>query len=323
MATDPMAPVLMTLAGLAYATPAYITRHLAAGPVAGASWTLLWMADDVPVPVNFAYLVRDAAGRHVVAIRGTYPNPFSSAYWEDAQQDSPFGTMQPWPGARVPDAEVSAGTWAGLQGLLALSGGGQTLSSVLTGLGAVDLYVTGHSLGGTLAPVLGLWTASANPAPALSVYAFAGMTPGNAAFAQEYADQARLAGRTWRYNNTLDTVPYGWDRVLETLSFYQPKPQGGVVVQALQLGMALRLVPYDYAAVGAEVALTGVLFPPAVSVDILAYLIENLTQHLPDTYLALLDAPALPFEIGFGPFIRQRTAGTLSSGLTDRVTVDL
>jgi hypothetical protein len=323
MAQDSTAPVLMTLAGLAYATPAYIRRHLAAGPVAGATWTLLWMPDDQAVPVNFAYLVRDETGRHVLAIRGTYPNPFSSAYWEDAQQDSPFGTMQPWPGATVTGAEVSAGTWTGLRSLLALSGGGRTLSAVLTGLGAADLYFTGHSLGGTLAPVLGLWTASANPAPTLAVYAFAGMSPGNAAFAQEYAGQARLSGRSWRYNNTLDTVPYGWDRVLETLSFYQPKPQGGVIVQALQLAMALRLVPYDFASVGEEVKLTGVLFPPAVSVDFIAYLIENLSQHLPDTYLTLLGAPVLPFEIGFGPFIRQRSDDALRSGLTQRVTVAL
>ncbi|GAB0118906.1 lipase family protein [Acidisoma sp. 7E03] len=309
MASDPLAPVLMTLAGLAYATPRFITSHLAAGPVGGVTWTLDWMADDVPDPINFAYLVRDGAGRHVLAIRGTYPDPFSSAYWADAQQDSPFGTMQPWPGAAEPDAKVSGGTWAGLQGLLALSGGSVVLADKLRGLGAVDLYFAGHSLGGTLAPVLALWTAGANPAPGLSVYAFAGMTPGNAAFAQIYAAEGRLAGRSWRYNNTLDTVPYGWDRVLDTQSFYTPEPQGGLLVKTLLLATAVRLFPYGYAAVGEEIKLPGVLRPPAVSFDLIAYLIENLHQHMPDTYLSLLGAPALPFEIGFGPFIRGRGAG--------------
>ena len=324
MAPDAAAPAIMTLAGLAYGTPAALAALFAEGPVAGTTWTVVWMADDVPDPVNFAYLVRDtASGRHVLAIRGTYPDPFSSAYWDDAQQDSPFGTMQPWPGATEAGALVSAGTWAGLQGLLALTGLGRTLAGVLTKLGAADLCFTGHSLGGTLAPVLALWTAAANPAAALTVYAFAGMTPGNAAFAREYAGEGRLAGRTWRYNNTLDTVPYGWDRVLDTLSFYEPAPRGGLLVEGLLTAMALRLVPYGFAAVGTEVRLAGVLAKPAVSCELVAYVIENLHQHLPDTYLALLGAPKLPFEIGFGPFIRWPAETPPPVGRARRVTIDL
>ena len=300
---DPNAPVMMTLAALAYASPSFIRGHLAAGPVGGVAWDLAWIADDVASPANFAFLVRDPARNlYALAIRGTYPDPFSPAYWADGKQDSPFGTMQPWPYADEPAARVAAGSWAGFQGVLALGGRGAVLADVLTALRGDALYVAGHSLGGTLAPIVALWASTVNPTPA-TVYAFAGMTPGNAAFAGLFGAGTALAGRVWRYNNSLDTVAYGWDRVTATADFYQPHPRGGLGVEAMLYASALALLPYDYTAVGEEIVLTGTLAPPAVRWELLAYLIENLHQHLPSTYLSLLGAAPLPFTIGFGPVV--------------------
>ncbi len=295
---DLNAAAMMTLAGLAYASPSFIADYIPNNEIAGVAWQLVWIADDQADPVNFAFIVRDPArDLCVVAIRGTYPDPFSSAYWTDGSQDSPFGEMQPWPGAD--GAAVSAGTWAGFNGVLELVGSGQGLSAVLTSLRGAAIVVTGHSLGGTLAPVLALWASTVNPSP-LSVYAFAGMTPGNAAFAALFGAGTALDGRVWRYNNTLDTVPYGWDRVLETRNFYQPAPEGGLLVETLLLATAVRLASYGFAAVGEEIALPGQLQSPVIACEFVAYVIENLHQHMPDTYLALLGAPPLPFTIGIG-----------------------
>lgn len=317
---DPNAPVMMSLAGLAYASPDFIADQLAAGPVGGVRWELAWIADAAAAPVNFAFLVRDPArDLYVLAIRGTYPDPFSSAYWADGQQDSPFGTMQPWPHADTADASISAGSWAGFNGVKALSGAGRKLGDMLTALAGAELIVTGHSLGGTLAQVVGLWATTVNAIP-VAVYAYAGMTPGNRAFADLFGTGTRLAGRVWRYNNSLDTVGYGWDRVLETRNFYQPEPKGGLAVEAMLLAAAVRLASYGYTAIGEEVVLPGTVRPPTIDCNLVAYVIENLHQHLPDTYLALLGAPPLPFTIGFGAIVDQRSApmtaaaGTAAAG---------
>ena len=306
--TDPLAPVLMTLAGIAYGKPAAIPHYLGPDTLTAEHWSIVWIADDLAVPVNFAFIAKNAStGAYAIVIRGTYPDPFSSAYWDDANEDSPIGPMHSWPGATDSLAQVAGGTWAGFQRVLALMGAGQSLAQAIAALPATaTVYVTGHSLGGTLAPVIGLWMSEQPGFAVPSVYAFAGMTPGNAAFAALFGPGTALAGRVWRYNNTLDTVGYGWDRVLDTRRFYQPAPSGGLLVEGAIVAMALRLMPYGYTGFGTIVDLPGVLSTPVIDCEFVAYLLENLHQHMPDTYLALLGAPPLPFSIGFGAVVAPR-----------------
>jgi len=68
--------------------------------------------------------------------------------------------------------------------------------------------VTGHSKGGALSVATALWLAEtllSSRNLEIQSYAFAGPTPGNAAFAQRY--NARLAARTRRIINRFDVVP--------------------------------------------------------------------------------------------------------------------
>lgn len=316
---DAIAPVMMTLAGIAYGKPTAIPSYLAQDALTKGDWSIVWIADDVAVPVNFAFIARSAAsGAYAIAIRGTYPDPFSPAYWSDTTQDSPTGPMQTWPGGAASSAQVSGGTWTGFRNILALNGAGQSFAEAVAALPAgATVYVTGHSLGGTLAPVIALWMSEQIGLPVPTVYAFAGMTPGNAGFAALFGPGTALDGRVWRYNNTLDTVGYGWDRVLEARNFYQPAPSGGLLVEAAIVAMALRLVPYGYTGFGTIVELQGVLRLPTINCALVAYVLENLHQHLPDTYLALLGAPALPFTIGFGSVVVPKdhpTAAVLTQG---------
>ncbi len=308
--------VLMTLAGIAYGAPDDIPTYLVEAEPLQARWKAVWLPNPPDTPVNFAFMAKDAqSGTRVIAIRGTYPDPLSSAYWDDARQDSPFGDMVDWPGAT--GAKIAGGTSEGFQNLLTLTdGNGRTLEQAVAAL-PVDapLVVTGHSLGGTLTPVIALWLAETFPGRPIEATSYAGLTPGNGAFAALFGAGTALDGKVRRVYNTLDTVPYGWDKVFATHEFYEPAPKGGPVVEALLLATIARLDAggYDYAAVGSPVPLQGQVRPPAVSCDLVAYVIELLHQHMPDTYLALLGAPPLPFSIIFGSLVAPRdTAAALT-----------
>jgi hypothetical protein len=303
--------VLMTLAGIAYGAPKDIGRYIEEAEPTASDWQLDWLPSVTDTPPNFAFAAHNTSdGTRVVSIRGTYPNPLSSAYWEDGRQDSPFGTMASWPGN--PEAKISAGTATGFENLKMLANGnGITLQAYLATVpDESPVFVTGHSLGGTLAPVLALWFTDLFPGKSISVATYAGITPGNSSFAELFGPGTALSGRVRRVYNTLDTVPYGWDNVYATHDFYQPEPQGGAVVSALLLATVarLKLGGYNYTAVGDPIPLDGEVQPPSVSCDLVAYVLENLHQHMPDTYLSLLGAPPLPFSILFGTVVSPRKA---------------
>jgi hypothetical protein len=301
--------VLMTLAGIAYVAPDQIAHYLnIAEPTAG-DWSVNWLAAPPDPPVNFAYIAVSArTNAYVLAIRGTYPDPFSPAYWDDSDQDSPFGPMSDWPGA--PGVRISGGTAKGLAGLLALTD--QNAVTIVAAVAALpagaSLTITGHSLGGTLAPVLALHLAETFPGRDLYVASFAGMTPGNQAFAELFGSGSRLDGRVRRVFNTIDSVAYGWDKVFATHDFFDPAPKGGVVVSAMLLATAARLAldGYDFTAVGDPVPLPGIVRPVSIGCELIAYVVETLYQHMPDTYLALLGAPPLPFSIVFANVVVPR-----------------
>ncbi len=48
--------------------------------------------------------------------------------------------------------------------------------------------------------------------------------------------------------------------------------------------------------------------PVGIKCELVAYVLENLHQHMPDTYLGLLDAPPLPFSILLATVVGDRNA---------------
>ncbi len=182
---------------------------------------------------NLMYVAKTATAtgvRYVVAI--AYTNPISWFDW--LVEDLSVSQMAPWPGA--PGAMISAGANTGLGILQGMTSHGQSLTAFLQeavqGAGAaVDVVTCGHSLGGTLSPLLALSLAQQQGQPSgwdqsrravVSAVPSAGFSPGNLAFANYY--ESVLGLRTTRLWNRIDMVPssYNPDSVRHIPYLYYP-----------------------------------------------------------------------------------------------------
>lgn len=204
-------------------------------------WELVWgpglavLKDDV-YDDNLSFVARklDEPNTYVVATRGT--NPVSLRDW--AIEDFDVGKQVDWQYGSPPAGSrprISQATQIGLNKLLdmradsTVPGAGTTLAEFLReecqNAPGARIYVTGHSLGGALAPTLALWLVD-ELVPQLpgqvdvSYVSFAGPTAGNADFAA-YSD-ARLGAQSHRVANSLDIVPHVWNTrsILELYTIY-------------------------------------------------------------------------------------------------------
>ena len=195
-------------------------------------WELAWGPAVYKYPFaifddNMMYLVKHKAKEdtYAIAIRGT--NPIGLMDW--LIEDLLVQKMVSWP---TPDKQsglkpkISYSTHLGLNALKKLKpakglpGAGKNLETFLReavekkASKNANISITGHSLGGALAPLLTLWLSDnqsrwdSNNDAQLSTVAFAGPSPGNKDFATYYESQ--LGENTERVHNSLDVVPHAW-----------------------------------------------------------------------------------------------------------------
>ena len=130
-----------------------ITTALGSSSVLGGHFALIWLGIS-PDGANLLYLAKDnrATSRYALVSRGTDWNFLTD--WVD---DFDVLDTHNWPTANPPDPSilVGQGPWDGLQALLTMKSHPEetTLGAVLTQIStqaaaALDLLVTGHSLGG-------------------------------------------------------------------------------------------------------------------------------------------------------------------------------
>ncbi len=198
-------------------------------------WEVVWGPVLYRFPItksglydNFVAVAR-RDDRYVVAIRGTNGHAPLDWVFEDFWL-TPEEEWARFAGIDKPhrlNPKMTHGTYLGVSKLLFLPargsvpGQGQTLIQFLNGAlaagGDAAVMVTGHSLGGALAPTVALYLKDTQGRPdgwdpaggaSLTCVAFAGPTPGNADFAR-YLDQ-RLGTDATRVLNPLDIVPMAW-----------------------------------------------------------------------------------------------------------------
>lgn len=293
-------------------------------PQLDGQWTVVWGPRVYDFPIvsqghsnNTMMVVQSVSDpdTYVVAIAGTDPTSWSDWLFEDFWVWDTFPWIYGLPGSGK--AAISAGTAVGLVTLQNLTpvtgtpGAGlrlaDFLSSAVEGKSGVKIYVTGHSLGGALAPAAACWLNDTKivwggEATTIYTYAFAGATPGNGAFAS-WMNRHFPGDQLVRVSNTLDLVPHAWnyDTMMEIPDLYPSPYNLPTALDDIVQKIATRLQPLDYQFVGqgAQIQpIDGVIHDvsPLPSSQLGRFLAQVLYQHV-DAYPAQLGMPDLNTQI--------------------------
>jgi len=197
-------------------------------------WGPAQWVDIFDVPYSLMYVAsHSATGEYFVVIRGTN---FESLYtWleQDFKIDSsqPFSALPGNPPGAPASALISQGTFNGMTDLISLTDPNTGLSVVefLSTQTPKYLYVTGHSLGGTLTPPLFAYLNAmlygGGTISNMALWSFAGLTPGGSGF-NDYFNSIipNNQGFLWRIQNSLDIAPFCWwsEDAIENIYNFNP-----------------------------------------------------------------------------------------------------
>jgi hypothetical protein len=274
-------------------------------------WKIVWGPANFTLPAgvlqdNAMFVVEQTSqpGNLIVAVRGTNGDSILDWFVDDVD----VWTKRPWPappgGARTGQPHVSRATYDAVDVLLnrlepteGLDGYGLGLEAFLTQRVRQGMHIsfTGHSLAGALAPTLALWFKErqglANgwdprSEATLSVIAFAGATPGDAAFAELF--DAQLGASCIRIHNERDIVPHAWDG-LGMASVGGVYAGAGISPNLLERALiaGIRRTVHGYTQIATPVPLCWDVQPGTRG-----YLAQALVQHV-RSYPTLLQVPEL------------------------------
>jgi hypothetical protein len=178
-------------------------------PTAG-NWTITFGPVEFESDLWFVAEGPDSSGAPTLAlvIRGTQMHR-----WASIKQDLELGLRDlpfPVPGAD-PEVKVSHGFANAFDRLVrATDYGGQNALGFLKsrlgeGAGPESIHVIGHSLGGALAPMVGIWVKTQFPARSVRVYPFGGQSTGNDRFVHLYL--STFPDQPSRWITSLDVTP--------------------------------------------------------------------------------------------------------------------
>lgn len=289
--------------------------------------------------------VRDT---YVVAIAATNPQSAYDWFVEDfavskTVQLSTFNPFEAAPVASSPTLTEPFISWATAIGIYQLAqlvaptgapGAGTNIAQFLQGLSGVDastLVFAGHSLAGALSPTLALWLKTNGMMGSFGtayVYPTAGATPGNTAFALDYATHfwPTKAGaqpyQQWNKMlwNTLDIVPHAWNVVdLNAIKTLYDNAPITVLSLAVDGAIANSLLSSSVYVRVQNSSLPGTLAsenpftnPPAPMVvpptTIQQFLPQAAYQHV-DAYYGLIAGPLPKVDVPLVPGVTKVTAG--------------
>jgi hypothetical protein len=207
--------------------------HKVKGPH-GEKFCVVWgpvqTTDRFGVAKSLLFIaINESSNEHYVVMRGTNPDSLTSWVTEDFEvgEKRDFADLFGNPPAVPQNTWISKGSFHGTN-LLARMRDHQLKQSAVEYLKAAAppaIYVTGHSLGGTVTPCffayLNAMLFGGAPVTKMALWSFAGLTPGGSEFNNYF--NAMLVHQPhflWRVHNDLDIAPLLWCAESKVRSIY-------------------------------------------------------------------------------------------------------
>ena len=182
-------------------------------------WGPFELIDDFGVSYSSMFVAKGPhKGDYTVVIRGTNFSSLKSWFSEDFENHKAV-KFRKFVKTAPEDAKIAKGICNGIVDLNSLKSKDKYSHNAVNFLikervNIKNLYVTGHSLGGTLTPPYYAYlcdkifkgAAPGNSSP----YSFAGLTAGNTGFNTFLQTYLQPANTNWRYVNPLDVAPNLW-----------------------------------------------------------------------------------------------------------------
>ncbi len=258
-------------------------------------WGPVELCDDLGVSYSLAYVAkRSNPEEYTVVIRGTNFLSLESWAMEDFDVEPPLQAFSQLAPHAPASALVSQGTFDGMNDLL-------SLTDPITGQGIVDflkasspqyLYVTGHSLGGTLTPPMFAYLNDVLYGGGfvhnMAYWSFAALTSGDQGFA-DYFNTLGNPAFVGRLHNTLDIAPYCWWSLDNVQNVYKANglswgpPESDAIEDLFS-----EVSGAGYAHPSGDQALAGVFNGSFPTRDI--WVMQAMYQHHSTTYISLVDA---------------------------------
>lgn len=301
---------IMTLAAIAYVAEGHpstvikdsiITLLENTSLATGGDWKLAWGPGISGIMDNLVYVAVDSTSSpmsYAIVIRGTNAHSI-----DDIVQDLQAFHLVPFTYGANGDS-VARGSMRGLDSLLNTHDEvtGKSMEEFLQSLpndGHKKMYVTGHSQGGALAPLMGYWFIKNSGLISrfdVEIYAFAGPSVSNQIFKTNFTNAIPSGGSFHMVANSLDLVPFFWARqdslIINSIPTHVPTLYREFIIGA-DMYLASKNIWYKQLADQIYIG----SFPPKDTVgtvhpsdSIKWYNYWALVQHNHNNYLKLLDA---------------------------------
>jgi len=264
-----------------------------------ARWEIVWGPYKHETNLWYVAVGPNAQNTRTIAIviRGTQMHKAQSL-WEDLEVEP---AAVPWFDPTAPaGATIATGFKHAFDRLMAAQDPyGQHALDYVRGLLYVSgpntvIHVTGHSLGGALAPLLALYVKHKFPKTVVRSFPFGGQMTGNAAFAQWYAREFDEQPSCWI--NALDVIPMFYRDVDRVEGTYGPTgpPCPSYIKDVLYLDPFARA----YTPLPNPAIFTGKLYSKT---GWFAWEQEASSQHQHLYYMYLAGIPESVIRAGLGP----------------------